>query len=297
MASGTRGTVRRCARRNARVEMARLVQLGRIFFQNSSACHRDAMQAKHASAWKVAKTRRRKMASAASSPKDVYQTALESYLVSMARIVEGMVNRSLEALLEREEQVASAIFLTEPRVNEMEVLIDDHAVRLLRGGNLPEDEVRHIVATLKINNDLERMGDLAVNIGQRVVSLAQMPGIAAPAELEPMSASVRAMVGRCLGALIFRNLTLANEVLESEESVDQFRDQVFDRLLAGMREDVSMVAPNVQYLLATRHLERIADHATNIAEDVVFWLRGLDIRHGRANSFNLRNFETQAEEM
>jgi phosphate transport system protein len=237
------------------------------------------------------------MASAASSPKDVYQTALESYLVSMARIVEGMVNRSLEALLEREEQVASAIFLTEPRVNEMEVLIDDHAVRLLRGGNLPEDEVRHIVATLKINNDLERMGDLAVNIGQRVVSLAQMPGIAAPAELEPMSASVRAMVGRCLGALIFRNLTLANEVLESEESVDQFRDQVFDRLLAGMREDVSMVAPNVQYLLATRHLERIADHATNIAEDVVFWLRGLDIRHGRANSFNLRNFETQAEEM
>jgi phosphate transport system protein len=182
-------------------------------------------------------------------------------------------------------------------VNEMEVLIDDHAVRLLRGGNLPEDEVRHIVATLKINNDLERMGDLAVNIGQRVVSLAQMPGIAAPAELEPMSASVRAMVGRCLGALIFRNLTLANEVLESEESVDQFRDQVFDRLLAGMREDVSMVAPNVQYLLATRHLERIADHATNIAEDVVFWLRGLDIRHGRANSFNLRNFETQAEEM
>jgi phosphate transport system protein len=237
------------------------------------------------------------MASAASNSQNVYQTALENYLVSMARIVESMVNRALEALLGRQEQVASTIFLTEPRVNEMEILIDDHAVRLLRGGNLPESEVRHIVATLKINNDLERMGDLAVNIGQRVVSLAQMPGIAAPPELEPMSASVRAMVGRCLGALIFRNVTLANEVLESEESVDQFRDQVFDRLLAAMKEDASMVSPNVQYLLATRHLERIADHATNIAEDVVFWLRGLDIRHGRANSFNLRNFETQAEEM
>jgi phosphate transport system protein len=237
------------------------------------------------------------MASAASNSQNVYQTALENYLVSMARIVESMVNRALEALLGRQEQVASTVFLTEPRVNEMEILIDDHAVRLLRGGNLPESEVRHIVATLKINNDLERMGDLAVNIGQRVVSLAQMPGIAAPPELEPMSASVRAMVGRCLGALIFRNVTLANEVLESEESVDQFRDQVFDRLLAAMKEDASMVAPNVQYLLATRHLERIADHATNIAEDVVFWLRGLDIRHGRANSFNLRDFETQAEEM
>lgn len=237
------------------------------------------------------------MASAASSPKSVYQTALENYLISMARIVESMVNRSLEALLARDEQLASSIFLTEPRVNEMEILIDDHAVRLLRGGNLPEGEVRHIVATLKINNDLERMGDLAVNIGQRVVSLAQMPGVAAPAELEPMSASVRAMVGRCLGALIFRNVTLANEVLESEEAVDQFRDQVFDRLLSTMRDDASLVAPNVQYLLATRHLERIGDHATNIAEDVVFWLRGLDIRHGRANSFNLRDFAEQPEEM
>lgn len=237
------------------------------------------------------------MASPASSSANVYQTALESYLVSMARIVENMVNRSFEALLSRDNQIASAIFLTEPRVNEMEIIIDDHAVRLLRGGNLPEGEIRHIVATLKINNDLERMGDLAVNIGQRVISLAQMPGIAAPAELEPMSASVRAMVSRCLGALIFRNVTLANEVLESEEAVDQFRDRVFDRLLSSMKEDVSLVAPNVQYLLATRHLERIADHATNVAEDVVFWLRGLDIRHGRANSFNLRNFEVNPEEM
>jgi phosphate transport system protein len=237
------------------------------------------------------------MASPASSSANVYQTALESYLVSMARIVENMVNRSFEALLNRDDQIASVIFLTEPRVNEMEIIIDDHAVRLLRGGNLPEGEIRHIVATLKINNDLERMGDLAVNIGQRVISLAQMPAIAAPAELEPMSASVRAMVSRCLGALIFRNVTLANEVLESEEAVDQFRDRVFDRLLSSMKEDVSLVAPNVQYLLATRHIERIADHATNVAEDVVFWLRGLDIRHGRANSFNLRNFEADPQEL
>lgn len=237
------------------------------------------------------------MASPSMSSANVYQTALENYLVSMARTVEGMVNKSLEALLRRDEQMSSAIFLTEPRVNEMEIIIDDHAVRLLRGGNLPEGEIRHIVATLKINNDLERMGDLAVNIGQRVISLAQMEGIVAPAELEPMSASVRAMVSRCLGALIFRNVTMANEVLESEEAVDQFRDQVFDRLLASMREDVSLVAPNVQYLLATRHLERIADHATNIAEDVVFWVRGHDIRHGRANCFDFSGNETGSREL
>src|SRR5579863_5648636 len=149
--------------------------------------------------------RRAEMASAG-SPVRVYQTALESYLVSMARSVEGAVSRALEALLTRNDQLASGVFLTEPRINEMEIIIDDHAVRLLRAGNLPENEVRHVVATLKINNDLERMGDLAVNICQRVISLAQLPEVPLPPELEPMSASLRAMVSRCLGALVFRNV-------------------------------------------------------------------------------------------
>ncbi len=237
------------------------------------------------------------MASPASGPGNVYQTALESYLVSMARTVESSVSRALEALLSCNEEIASGVFVTEPRINEMEIIIDDHAVRLLRGGNLPEDEVRHIVATLKINNDLERMGDLAVNICQRVISLSQMPGVEPPPELEPMAASVRAMVGRCLGALIYRNLTMANEVLEGEEAIDDFRDQIFDNLLTNMKDDPSLVAPNVQYILATRNMERIADHTTNIAEDVVFWLRGLDIRHRRTSSLNLNDLDVTSEEL
>ncbi|MHB8487520.1 MAG: phosphate signaling complex protein PhoU [Candidatus Acidiferrales bacterium] len=237
------------------------------------------------------------MASPASSPGNVYQTALESYLVSMARTVESSVSRALEALLSSNEEIASGVFVTEPRINEMEIIIDDHAVRQLRGGNLPEDEVRHIVATLKINNDLERMGDLAVNICQRVISLSQMPGVEPPAELEPMAASVRAIVGRCLGALIYRNLTLANEVLESEEAIDDFRDQIFEYLLSAMKRDSSLVPVHVQYMLATRNMERIADHTTNIAEDIVFWLRGLDIRHKRSNSFNISNGKLSAEQL
>jgi phosphate transport system protein len=240
--------------------------------------------------------RRAEMASAG-SPVRVYQTALESYLVSMARSVEGAVSRALEALLTRNDQLASGVFLTEPRINEMEIIIDDHAVRLLRAGNLPENEGRHVVATLKINNDLERMGDLAVNICQRVISLAQLPEVPLPPELEPMSASLRAMVSRFLGALVFRNVTLANEVLETEAAVDDYRDRVFERLLAEMKEDPALVARNVQFILATRSLERIADHTTNIAEDVVFWLRGLDIRHGRANSFAIRDLDRRPEDM
>lgn len=223
------------------------------------------------------------MAPASTGSQTFYQTALENYLVSMARAVERAINMSVDALLGRDQRQASSVFLLEPRINEMEIVIDDHAVRMLREGSLGQEDVRHIVATLKINNDLERMADLAVNVAQRVIALSQMAPIDPPGELEPMSVSVRSMVARSLGALIYRNLTLANEVLESEEAVDTFRDQAFEHLMSAIRTDASLVGPHVQFLLATRDLERIADHSTNIAEDVVFWLRGLDIRHGRIN--------------
>jgi len=214
----------------------------------------------------------------------IYQTALVNYVISMARTVEGSVNRALQALLERNERLASEVFLTEPRINEMEIIIDEHAIRLLRRGDLPDADVRLIVASLKINNDLERMGDLAVNISQRVISLAAMPQVENPPELQPMAAAVRAMVNKSLGALIFQNVTLANEILESDDVVDQFRDQLFESLLSGMKQDLSQIAPNLQFVLVSRHLERIADHTTNIAEDILFWVRGLDVRHGRART-------------
>ncbi|MFY9751408.1 MAG: PhoU domain-containing protein, partial [Candidatus Acidiferrales bacterium] len=149
-------------------------------------------------------------------------------------------------------------------------------------GNLLDADVRLIVASLKINNDLERMGDLAVNLSERAISLAAMGPVQAPPEIDPMVAAVRAMVSKCLGALIFQNIELANQVLESDDVVDRYRDQLFEALLAGMTADPSLAAPNLHFVLASRHLERIADHATNIAEDVLFWVRGLEVRHGRA---------------
>jgi phosphate transport system protein len=125
------------------------------------------------------------------------------------------------------------------------------------------------------------MGDLAVNIAERVISLQQMEVIAAPEDLPPMAAAVRAMVSKSFGALIFRNVVLAGEVLESDDIVDRYRDQIFERLLANMLEGPANVATGLQFVLATRYLERIADHATNVAEDTIFWLRGMDVRHGR----------------
>ncbi len=123
---------------------------------------------------------------------------------------------------------------------------------------------------------------MAVNISERVISLAGMNVSETPRDLEPMAGAVRAMLGRSLGALIFRNVVLATEVLESDDVVDRYRDQIFEQLLARMTEDARQAAPQLQFILATRYLERIADHSTNIAEDIIFWVRGLDVRHGRA---------------
>jgi phosphate transport system protein len=223
----------------------------------------------------------------------VYESALVNYLVSMARTVESALEGSIHALLAQDEKQASAVFLLEPRINEMEILIDEHAVRLLRSlpgdGGIPrpanghaEETIRLVVSTLRINNDLERMGDMAVNIAQRVLALSKLKDVAAPDELQPMCGAVRAMVAKIMGALIHRNVSLALEVLESEDAVDGYRDRIFERLLAQAAGTPSHVASSLLYILASRHLERVADHATNIAEDVLYWVRGLDVRHGQA---------------
>jgi phosphate transport system protein len=216
----------------------------------------------------------------------IFQSVLVNYLVAQSRTVEASVNRALCAVLERNRRVAGEVFLTEPRINEMEILIDEHAIRALRQGNLTDTDVRLIGAALKINNDLERMGDLAVNLSERAVSLAGMSAVQTPAELEPMTTAVRAMVSKCLGALIYQNIELAIQVLESDDVVDQYRDRIFEALLSCTIENPGQAGPNLHFVLASRHLERIADHATNIAEDILFWVRGLDVRHGRGKQLD-----------
>ena len=225
------------------------------------------------------------MATSARLTDSVMHDTLVNYLISMARTVESAMNRALDAIVSFENPRTAAlpgeVFLLEPRINEMEIVIDEHAIRLLRQGSFPDDELRSIVAALKINNDLERIGDLAVNLAERLVSLREMPEVQIPEELVPMAAAVRSMVSQSLGALIFRNVEMATAVLESDDVVDQYRDRIFQHLLERMAAEPGLVSPGLQFVLATRHPERIADHATNIAEDIIFWVRGLDVRHGR----------------
>jgi phosphate transport system protein len=238
------------------------------------------------------------MATPASLTEAVLYDTLVNYLISMARTVESAMNRALDSIVSldspRTAALPSEVFLLEPRINEMEIVIDEHAVRLLRRGSYSDDELRLIVSALKITNDLERIGDLAVNLAQRSITLREMPGAQLPEELAPMAAAVRAMVSKSLGALIFRNADMAALVLESDDVVDKYRDTIFEKLMENMTQQASLVSSGMQFVLATRHLERIADHATNIAEDIIFWVRGLDVRHGRGLVVNP---EVQTEEL
>jgi phosphate transport system protein len=192
----------------------------------------------------------------------VLYDALVNYLVSMARTVEGAMNRALDALTSLDSALTSLdsartsalpgeVFLLEPRINEMEIVIDEHAIRLLRRGSFSDDEMRLVVAALKITNDLERIGDLAVNLAQGAVSLREMPGARIPEELAPMAVAVRAMVSKSLGALIFRNVEMATQVLESDDVVDQYRDRIFENLLASMNQQATLISSGMQFILAT----------------------------------------------
>jgi len=178
------------------------------------------------------------MAAAPDLTEAVLYDTLVNYLVSMARVVETAMNRALDAIVgfdgARAATLPGEVFLLEPRINEMEIMIDELAIRLLRRGSFNDDEMRLIVASLKITNDLERIGDIAVNLAERVVSLRDIPGAKSPEELAPMAEAVRSMVSRSLGALIFRNAEMATQVLESDDIVDQYRDRIFENVLQHM---------------------------------------------------------------
>src|SRR5438105_10543489 len=201
------------------------------------------------------------MATTARLNEQVLLDTLMNYLVSMAGTVESAMSRALDAILSLDNPRTAAlpgqVFLLEPRINEMEIVIDEHAIRLLRQGSFPEDELRLIVAALKLNNDLERIGDLAVNLAERVVSLHEMAGVEIPEQLPPMVSAVRALVSQSLGALIFRNVEMATTVLESDDVVDQYRDRIFERQLLRMTGEPGSVSPGLQFVLARSEERRV----------------------------------------
>ncbi len=210
--------------------------------------------------------------------------ALHLKLLEMGEMVELSLSRAVEALTKRDWQLCERVIADEQRIDNLELEIDDMATRLLALHQPVARDLRLITATLKINSDLERIGDLATNVARRCISLIAAPEIVTVvADLRQMSALTISMLSRSLGAFLNADADDARAVLDADDEVDSLRDKINQDLLAIMQSEPSKITTGIDLLMVSRSLERIADHATNIAEDVVYLVRGIDVRHRRSN--------------
>ncbi len=204
---------------------------------------------------------------------------LKSKLLEMSSLVESAIYRSITAVVQKDESLANEVLKNEGRINQIEIEIDEFAISLLALQQPMAQDLRFLVASLKINNDLERMGDLAVNIANRALSLLSEPIVKPMIDIPHIAALVQSMVRKSLDAFVSRDADLARSVLASDDAVDDLRNASFHELISFMEQDPRNIRQSVDLLSVVRNLERIADHATNIAEDVMFLAKGIDVRH------------------
>ena len=204
---------------------------------------------------------------------------LKTKLLEMGSLVESAIQRSISAVTQKDRGAAEQVFMNETRINAIEIEIDEFAINLLALQQPMAADLRLIVAALKINTDLERMGDLAVNIAQRAMSLMEGPVIKPMIDIPHIAGLVQSMVRKALDAFVHRDPDLARSVLSSDDAVDNMRTACYHELVSFMEQDPQHIQQALALLSITRNLERIADHSTNIAEDVLFLVKGVDVRH------------------
>lgn len=204
---------------------------------------------------------------------------LRARLLRMGGLAEQAVDRACQAFNDRDLNLCHLVLEGETRINSMEREIDELAFDLLAMQQPMAVDLRFILAVTKINADLERVGDQAVNIAERVMDMVELPKVELPVDIPRMAAAVAAMVRRALESFIEGKAELAQAVLEMDNVIDRMRDEAFITLVKVMNENPNQTRQALDTLLVARNLERVADHATNIAEDVIFWVRGADVRH------------------
>jgi phosphate transport system protein len=200
----------------------------------------------------------------------------------MGSLAERAVHQSVQSVLESKESLAHGVIEEEPAINQMQMEIDDRVVQMLALQQLMATDLRFVLAVSRINADLERIGDEAVNIAQSALRVVQHPHVKPYIDLPRMSRAAEEMVRDSLNALVNKDVELARTVMLRDDQVDHLRDQVFRELLTYMMENSSVVFPAFELILVAKNLERIADHATNIAEDVIYIVAGRDVRHHAA---------------
>ena len=204
---------------------------------------------------------------------------LRQKLLRMGGLAEQAVDRARQAYVDRDLSRCQMVLEGESLINTAEREIDEAAFDLLAMQQPMAVDLRFILAVTKINSDLERVGDQAVNIAERVMDMVELPAADLPVDIARMGAAVSAMVRRSLESFIEGKAELAQAVLEMDSVIDRMRDDAFIQLVKTMNDRPEIVRQALDALLVARNLERVADHATNIAEDVIFWVQGADVRH------------------
>jgi phosphate transport system protein len=205
--------------------------------------------------------------------------ALKQTLLAMGGLVEDQIRRVMRALIERDDAAAREVIERDRQVNAYDVEVDETCVNLLALHQPAAGDLRFITTAMKIVTDLERIGDQAVNIGQRALELNREPQLKPYIDLPRMAERAQAMVKESLDAFVGRDTELARRVCAADSEVDALKEQIFRELLTFMMEDARTIPRAIRLILVSRFIERVADHATNIAEMVVYMVEGKMVRH------------------
>ena len=207
--------------------------------------------------------------------------ALKNRLLNMGALVEERLHQAITALMERRQDASERVILGDQDVNELQIEIDDRCLKLLALQQPMAGDLRLITSAIKINADLERIRDQAVNIAENVIRLLPQPPLKPLIDIPRMADIAEKMTRDSLDAFVKKDAELARSVLGRDDEVDSLKDQVFRELLTYMMADPGTIQRALALILISRNVERIADHATNIAEDVIFLVEAKDVRHGR----------------
>jgi phosphate transport system protein len=203
---------------------------------------------------------------------------LRERLLAMGSVAETMIHRSIKALVDRQESLVQDVLAHEEEMDLLCIEIDDRCFTLMALQQPMASDLRFLVAAIKINSDLERIADQTVSIALRAQSLITQPELKPLIDIPRMAQLSQDMVRQSLDAFVRRDAELARSVIDADDAVDNLRDQVFRELLTYMMADTATIPRALALILVSRNLERIADHATNIAEDVIYIVRGEDVR-------------------
>ena len=204
---------------------------------------------------------------------------LREQVLRMGGLVEQMTRRVVQALVQRDIGILAEVRAMESQVNQLHIDIDEACIELIALRQPAAVDLRFIAAAMKINTDMERIGDQAINITERAESLLAVPTLKPLIDIPRMADIAQEMLKASLDAFVTGNDALALETIRRDDEVDQLKDQVFRELLTFMMADPTTIPRAMELILVSRHLERIGDHATNICEDVIFMVKGKDVRH------------------